>query len=127
MTIETIIQTSRTENRTVTVEWTRDLEVDLLAECDDHAVEGDTTEYWGDDWRVALKDCPSSDMRDAPMMVVDAHGNALTDGLESHVVSDAAMQTAQRMATDRGESVWLCWSSDQGDEYDGEGVEVTPA
>ena len=66
-----------------------------------------------------------------PMMIVDGDGNALTNGLESHLVSDQARQTAQRMANARGESVWLCWSSEgedeDEDEYSGDGVEVEPA
>ena len=65
----------------------------------------------------------------ATMMICDGDGNSITDGLESHLVSDQAVQMAQRIATERGESVWLSWSSDESgedDEYAGEGVEFEP-
>ncbi len=62
------------------------------------------------------------------MMVCDGEGYALTDGLEDHRVSNQAERVAQRLANERGESVWLSWSSDGGedDEYSGEGVEFEP-
>lgn len=63
------------------------------------------------------------------MMVCDSDGNALTDGLESVYVSDQARQSAQRLADERGASVWLSWSRDdeETDEYSGGGVEIAPS
>lgn len=54
MTTTQAIETSRREDRTVTMPWSEDAESDLLAECDDSADNGNVTEYWGSDWRVDL-------------------------------------------------------------------------
>ncbi len=57
----------------------------------------------------------------SPMMIVDAHSNAITRGLQGPEVSDQARQVAQRLADERGESVWLV--REGGEE---EGEEFTP-
>lgn len=46
----------------------------------------------------------------ATYMVCDGDGYALTDGLQEHEVR----QVAQRMANNRGESVWLSKDNDSG-------------
>lgn len=48
-------------------------------------------------------------------MIRDGNGDALTDGLQDH----EAARIAQRMANDRGESVWLSEhsSEDTGEEF----------
>lgn len=58
-TAEAAIKDSARQNRIVHLEWSRELEIELLAACDDSAENGDVQEYWGhsrtaNDWRVHL-------------------------------------------------------------------------
>lgn len=59
MTAATAIARSVSHTEIVTVPWTAELEIDLLAACDDSADTTDVQEYWGTDedgaeWRVHL-------------------------------------------------------------------------
>lgn len=53
-------------------------------------------------------------------MILDSNGSALTTGLQGPEISDEATQIAQRMADERGESVWLASAEgdDEGEEFE---------
>lgn len=62
----------------------------------------------------------------AVYMILDGDGYPLTTGLQGPEVSDEARQMAQKMADERGESVWLARSNpefpnaadDEGEEFE---------
>lgn len=54
MSIAQAMALSARENRIVHLQYGATLEMDLHAECDDSATNGDVQEFWGADWRIHL-------------------------------------------------------------------------
>jgi hypothetical protein len=55
---------SSVRNRVVRLAWSEALEDELLAVCDDSADLGcGVTEYWADDWRIALQRSQNNRLR----------------------------------------------------------------